>query len=83
MSKFEKSVYYKETAEAVRKFTAFSLCQDEVILSLNSQFSWNFLLELCEDNTIWQYKQSIRGHRIDYTEARLLGFSYDFPMILA
>jgi hypothetical protein len=23
------------------------------------------------------------GHRIDYTEASLVGFSYDFPMILA
>jgi hypothetical protein len=23
------------------------------------------------------------GHRIDYTEARLLGFSYDFPMNLS
>jgi hypothetical protein len=41
-NKFEKSVHYKKTPEAVRKFTAFSLCQDEVILNLNWQFSLKF-----------------------------------------
>jgi hypothetical protein len=42
----EKRLLYKETAEVIkgRNFTALSLCQDDVILSLNTR---NFLYTFC------------------------------------